>query len=153
MNPSDFIKRINSLPFPVLTVDMIIEYGAGIVMIKREYPPPGWALPGGFVEKGERVETAAVREAKEECGLEVEGLRLLGIYSDPARDERFHSVSAVFSGRGKGELCASSDARETGVFGRGELPGNIAFDHREIIEMYFRAKEKDQDISSSPPLS
>ncbi|MBC8019494.1 MAG: NUDIX hydrolase, partial [Verrucomicrobia bacterium] len=81
-------------PFP--TVDIIIETGSGIVLIERKNPPHGWALPGGFVDYGESLEAAAVREAREETSLEVSNLRLLGCYSDPGRDDRMHTISTVY---------------------------------------------------------
>src|SRR5207248_1579801 len=95
---------------PLLTVDAIIELPAGIVLIERRFPPPGWALPGGFVERGETVEAAAVREALEETGLNVTLTELLGIYSDPARDPRHHTAAAVFIASAEGTPVAGDDA-------------------------------------------
>ena len=122
---------------PRLTVDAIIEFRGGVVLIKRKYPPPGWAIPGGFVEIGETVEDAAVREAREETGLTIRLIRQMHTYSDPARDPRGHTVSVVFVAEGSGELRADDDAAEAGVFQRGALPGEIAFDHARILEDYF----------------
>ncbi|UCF31424.1 MAG: NUDIX hydrolase [bacterium] len=125
-------------PFP--TADVIIELDdGGIVLIKRKNPPPGWAIPGGFVDYGETVERAAVREAREETGLDVELTRLLGVYSDPDRDPRFHTISTVFVGRASGTPVGADDAVEAGAFTRGNLPEQIAFDHRKILEDYFRS--------------
>ncbi|MCM8831655.1 MAG: macro domain-containing protein, partial [Candidatus Omnitrophica bacterium] len=81
---------------PYLTVDGIVEYKDGIVMVERSNPPFGWALPGGFVDYGETVEEAVVREVKEETGLDFLDARQFNVYSDPKRDPRFHTVSVVF---------------------------------------------------------
>lgn len=120
---------------PLLTVDTVIIFQGKIVLIRRGNPPfqDHFALPGGFVEVGETVETAAVREAKEETGLDVKLLKLLGVYSDPSRDSRFHTVSVCFLARGSGNLKAGSDAKDTGLFGIDEIP-ELAFDHNKIIE-------------------
>ena len=125
---------------PVPTVDIIIEVEKGIVLIKRRNPPPGWAIPGGFVDYGETVENAAVREAKEETGLDVELTRLLGVYSDPARDPRGHTISTVFVASAAGIPTAGDDAAEARIFTRDSLPPDIAFDHRRILEDYFKNK-------------
>ncbi len=123
-------------PFP--TVDIVIEVDdAGIVLIKRKNPPHGWAIPGGFVDYGESVEEAAVREAKEETALDVELVRLLGVYSDPDRDPRFHTVSTVFVARASGTPVGQDDAAEARVFTRDNLPDDLAFDHRSILDDYF----------------
>jgi ADP-ribose pyrophosphatase YjhB (NUDIX family) len=121
-----------------MAVDVIIEMDDGtIVLIERRNPPPGWALPGGFVEYGETLEAAAVREAREETSLEVELVRQFHTYSDPARDPRGHSISTVFVGRGRGTPRARDDAREVGTFRRESLPSPIAFDHGRILDDYF----------------
>lgn len=125
---------------PRLTVDTIIEVGDGIVLIKRKNPPPGWAIPGGFVDYGETLEEAALRETKEETSLELENLRQFHAYSDPSRDPRGHTVSVVFTADGTGTPRAASDAKEIGVFTQDNLPEKIAFDHRKILEDYFSAK-------------
>ncbi len=122
---------------PLPTVDIIIEMGGGIVLIKRKNPPPGWAMPGGFVDYGESLEEAAVREAMEETGLVVRLKRQMHTYSDPGRDARGHTITTVYVAEGSGELKAADDAAEAGVFTRDALPGEIAFDHREILEDYF----------------
>src|SRR5688572_32663625 len=101
---------------PLLTVDVVIEVPAaagrtGIVLIERRNVPHGWALPGGFVDVGETVEHAAKREAREETGLRVRNLRLLGVYSDPKRDRRGHTVSAVFVCRASGTPRGADDAK------------------------------------------
>ncbi len=132
-------KKICEGPF--LTVDGIIEYKGGIVLIKRKNPPLGWALPGGFVDYGESVEASVVREIKEETGLDFCDFRMFKVCSEPGRDPRFHTVSVVFTGRGEGELKASDDAQEADVFTASNLPDKIAFDHRQIIEEYFSTKK------------
>jgi len=125
---------------PAVTVDVVIELaGGGIVLIERRYPPPGWALPGGFVDVGETVEAAAVREAREETGLAVELRRLLGVYSDPARDPRGHTVGIVFVGRASGVPVAADDARNVGVFDPAQPPA-LAFDHARILADYLRQR-------------
>ncbi len=119
---------------PLLAADAVILFAGGIVLIKRDNPPFDgcYALPGGFVEVGETVEAAAIREAREETGLVVDLLGLVGIYSDPARDPRGHVVSAAFLARGSGELSAGSDARMAEVVALKSLPP-LAFDHDKII--------------------
>ena len=122
---------------PLPTVDIIIETRDGIVLIKRKNPPYGWALPGGFVDYGESLEEAAKREAKEETGLDIELIRQFHTYSDPKRDERFHTITTVYIARAEGTPEASDDAIDVAVFTRENLPEQIAFDHREILEDYF----------------
>ncbi len=122
---------------PIPTVDIIIEHEGGIVLIERKNPPHGWALPGGFIDYGESAEAAAVREAKEETGLELESLRQFHVYSDPRRDCRMHTMTTVFVARGAGALAAGDDAANADVFGRSALPDEMAFDHRTILEDYF----------------
>ena len=128
---------------PLLAVDGIIQLYTpegrfrGIVLIERKNPPVGLALPGGFVEVGERVEEALLREMEEETGLKVEILRLLGVYSDPRRDPRFHAVSVVFVCRAVGEPRAASDAKRTLVVPLEEIPfDRLVFDHARILRDY-----------------
>ncbi|MDY7000280.1 MAG: NUDIX hydrolase [Thermodesulfobacteriota bacterium] len=121
---------------PVPTVDVVIFIpGQGVVLIKRQNPPPGWALPGGFVDYGETVEQAAVREALEETGLEVTLTGLLGVYSDPERDPRMHTLSVVYTAKTKdpATLNAGDDAAEAKIFPLDELPAKLAFDHGRIL--------------------
>lgn len=122
---------------PQLAVDIIIELddrpGLPIVLIERRYPPPGWAIPGGFVDVGETLEQAARREAREETSLEVRLQTLLGCYSDPARDSRGHTVSAVYVARAAGTPQAQDDARHLDVFTVDALPPLLAFDHGLIL--------------------
>lgn len=122
---------------PVPTVDIIIRYMNGIILIKRKNPPSGWAIPGGFVDYGETLEAAAIREAKEETGLEVKLIRQFHSYSDPKRDPREHTISTVFIAEASGKTEAGDDAAELGVFKKDNLPDNIAFDHKEILNDYF----------------
>ena len=129
---------------PSLTVDILIEMvdrpGRSIVLIERKYPPYGWALPGGFVDVGERLEQAAVREAREETSLDVQLLALLGCYSDPARDPRGHTVSAVYVATASGQPQARDDARNLRLFDPAACP-DLAFDHAAIIADYLRYRE------------
>jgi ADP-ribose pyrophosphatase YjhB (NUDIX family) len=123
---------------PRLTVDVVIELDGGIVLIRRRNPPFGWAIPGGFVDLDERAEDAARREMHEETSLDVELVELLGVYSDPGRDPRGHTVSVVYVGRGRGTLRAADDAAEVGVFEEARLPSPLVFDHARILADYFR---------------
>ena len=131
---------------PYLTVDIIIEFESetgeeGIVMIQRKNPPHGWAPPGGFVDYGETLEAAAVREAKEETSLDVKLVRQFHAYSDPKRDARQHNVTVVYIARPLGGvLAARDDARRAGVFSKNSLPSMIVFDHAEIPSDYFSRK-------------
>ncbi len=125
---------------PLPTVDIIVEVAGGVVLIRRANPPDGWALPGGFVEYGETLEAAAIREAREETSMEVELLRQFHCYSDPRRDPRGHSIATVFLARAEGVPRGADDAREARIFRRGSLPAPLVFDHAEILEDYFRGR-------------
>ncbi|MFU8818719.1 MAG: NUDIX domain-containing protein [Desulfurivibrio sp.] len=135
----EMIKRHRN---PVPTVDIIIETAGGIVLIKRKNPPPGWALPGGFVDYGETLEAAAIREAREETGLEVELSGQFHTYSDPDRDARLHTISTVFIARAQGQPQAGDDAAAAAIFTAANLPP-LAFDHAGILADYFRHKAVD----------
>jgi len=122
---------------PALTVDLIIEMEeGGVVLVKRKNPPHGWALPGGYVDYGETLEQAAVREAREETGLQIDLKRQLHTYSDPARDPRRHTVTTVFVAAARGAVSAGDDAGEVGVFPWDRIPAELAFDHAQILEDY-----------------
>lgn len=131
---------------PVLTVDVLIEYPDGsLVFIQRKNDPfrGHWALPGGLVELGESVEEAATREAKEETGLDVLLVDLVGVYSDPDRDPRGHFVSVTFHARPVGgELAAATDAAS--VLKTKDLGGlELAFDHDRILQDFLERRGQD----------
>ncbi len=133
---------------PLLAVDIIIEMvdrpGRPILLIERKNPPHGWALPGGFVDVGERLEQAAVREAREEISLDVQLKTLLGCYSDPARDPRGHTISPVYIAEASGEPRAADDAANVKLFLPDELPDVLAFDHALILADYRRYRDSGQ---------
>lgn len=121
-------------PSPAPTVDVVIALpGDRVVLVERRFPPLGWALPGGFVDQGETVEAAAVREAREETGLSVTLSALLAVYSDPRRDARRHTLSAVFMGHAAGEPVGGDDAAVARAFAWDALPAPLCFDHAEIL--------------------
>jgi 8-oxo-dGTP diphosphatase len=124
-----------------LTVDVIIELPSDrLVLIRRRNPPPGWALPGGFVDAGETVEQAARREALEETSLAVDLVRQFHVYSDPARDPRGHTVTVVFVARAEGTPSGADDAAEARAFPRDQLPEPLAFDHGKILADYLAGR-------------
>lgn len=130
---------------PKLTVDAVIFEGDEVVLVKRMNPPfkDAWALPGGFVEYGEKVEKAVVREAKEETGLKVEVIELVGVYSDPKRDPRGHTVGVAYLCKKKGgELKADSDAKEVRWWNTKKLP-KLAFDHKKILRDALKKTKKE----------
>ncbi len=127
---------------PLLTVDIIIDIpGKGIILIERRNPPLGWAIPGGFVDYGETLEAAAIREAGEETGMELEDLRQFHAYSDPKRDPRGHTVSVVFTAVGRGVPQAADDAKNVQIFPLDRLPEDLAFDHASILSDYSESLE------------
>jgi 8-oxo-dGTP diphosphatase len=123
---------------------MIIDLGDKrshrIVLIRRKNEPLGWALPGGFVDYGETVEQAAVREAKEETGLDIELVRQFHVYSKSDRDPRGHMMSTVFVAKASGVPRGGDDAEEAVAFSPGDMPEDIVFDHRQIIDDYLGSK-------------
>ncbi|MFM6189818.1 NUDIX domain-containing protein [Planktothrix sp.] len=127
---------------PTPTVDIIIELidrpSRPIILIERKNPPFGWAIPGGFVDYGESVETAAIREAKEETGLEIELIEQFYVYSDPNRDLRQHTLSVVFLATAIGEPQAADDAQHLELFEPWRIPQNLCFDHDRILKDYWR---------------
>ena len=114
------------------------------MLIRRKNPPPGWALPGGFVDYGESVEDAAVREALEETSLKVQLVELFHVYSDPARDSRQHTIATVFIATAQGVPCGADDAAEAAVFDEYTLPTPLAFDHAKILADYFSYRRTGQ---------
>lgn len=122
------------VPFPLLTVDCLARNAAGeVLLVKRRFPPHGWALPGGFVEAGETLEKAVSRELVEETGLEPANLEQFRAYSDPARDPRHHIITVVFTGRVTGVPRAGDDAAQARFFALDTLPLPMAADHGEIL--------------------
>ncbi|WP_456435249.1 NUDIX domain-containing protein [Thermovibrio ammonificans] len=141
------------MPFPpktpYLAVDALVnvqnEAGEflGIVLIERKYPPVGLALPGGFVEVGETVERAVIREMKEELTLDVIPIRQFKVYSDPNRDPRgIHVVSVVFECVARGEPVGSDDAKKARIFHYDAMPlERLVFDHSKIVRDYLNDPE------------
>jgi len=134
-----YVSRRRRNPAP--TVDIIIEVqDQGLVLIERANPPHGWALPGGFVDYGESLEAAAMREAREETGLTVTLLGQFHTYSDPRRDPRQHTITTVYVAQGFGVPQAADDARRLAIFSPEQLPSVLAFDHRLIISDYLKVR-------------
>jgi ADP-ribose pyrophosphatase YjhB (NUDIX family) len=144
-------QKIKQYLHPVPTVDIIIEMGGGgIIMIRRKNPPSGWALPGGFVEYGESLEQAAIREASEETSLDITLQSQFHTYSDPARDARKHTISTVFIARAQGTPVAADDAADVGIFTIDTLPSPLAFDHAAIVKDYYCLSRKSPRRSRFP---
>lgn len=127
---------------PFTTIDAIIEINDGIVLIQRSNPPFGWALPGGFLDYGESLEEAVIREAKEETGLDLKNLEQFHTYSKPGRDPRFHTISTVYIAQGKGRPKSGSDASSIKIVTLSEIENiNFSFDHKKILEDYLKYKK------------
>jgi ADP-ribose pyrophosphatase YjhB (NUDIX family) len=142
-------KVVSPYRNPVPTVDIIIEVeDKGVVLIERKNPPHGWALPGGFVDYGESLETAAVREAREETGLDVELIGQFRAYSDPDRDPRRHTITNVFLARAEGSPVGGDDAGRARVFDPETPPEPLAFDHAQILADYLRYKASGRKTKS-----
>ena len=126
---------------PSPTVDIIIRIEGRIVLIERRNQPFGWALPGGFVDYGESLEDAALREAHEETGLVLKDLRQFHAYSDPHRDPRQHNISLVFTATACGVPEAGDDAKNIQLFTLDQLPTPLCFDHALILQDYAAGKK------------
>ncbi len=124
---------------PLPTADVIVDINGNVVLVKRKNPPHGWALPGGFIDYGESAEDTAIREIREETGLEITGLKQFHCYSDPARDPRFHTLTVVFTAKSMGIPAAGDDAAVVGLFDADNLPLPLAFDHESILKDYFKS--------------
>lgn len=135
-------EKVKQYKNPLPTVDVIIELPEGIVLIERQNEPFGWAIPGGFVDYGESLEDAAVRESLEETSLRTAQLRLLGCYSDPARDARSHNISTVYVATATGTPKAGDDTANLAVFSIDSLPQPLCFDHAKILSDYRKRKEE-----------
>jgi 8-oxo-dGTP diphosphatase len=135
---------------PTPTVDIVIELidraDRPIILIERLNPPLGWALPGGFVDYGESVEQAAVREAQEEVGLAVQLVDLLGVYSDPDRDPRQHTLSLVYIATATGVPQAGDDAKHVKIVPTWKIPPNLCFDHEKILRDYLKYRHYGQRV-------
>ena len=135
-------EKVKAYRNPIPTVDVIIELPGGIVLIERKNEPFGWAIPGGFVDYGETLESAAARESLEETSLSVTDLRLLGCYSDPSRDARSHNISTVYVAKATGTPKAGDDAAGLAVFAVDSLPQPLCFDHGKILSDYLQRKKE-----------
>jgi ADP-ribose pyrophosphatase YjhB (NUDIX family) len=146
------LREFEEYEIPRVTVDIIIECeGSGIVLIKRKNPPFGWALPGGFADYGETLEDAAVREAKEETGLDISLKGQFHTYSEPSRDPRFHTISTVFIAEARGVPDGGDDAEEARIFTCDTIPGQLVFDHGRILRDYFTARDTFPESGIQPP--
>jgi 8-oxo-dGTP diphosphatase len=127
-------------PFPAvdIIIEMIDRPERPIILIERHNPPYGWAIPGGFMDYGEPAEETARREAMEEIGLEIRLVDLLQVYSDPARDQRHHTISMVYIATATGEPKAGDDAKDVKVINIWEIPKNLCFDHDLILHDYLQ---------------
>lgn len=134
-------KFLNPTPTVDIIIECVTEEGKrGLVLIFRKNSPRAWAIPGGYVDYGESLEEAAVREALEETSLDVMLQRQFHTYSDPRRDSRQHNISTVYLATARGTPRAADDAQEVEIFDRDNLPEDMAFDHRRILEDYFEGR-------------
>lgn len=141
---------------PAPTADVIIyEPGRGVVIIRRRHAPIGFALPGGFIDEGEQAEEAAVREMREETGLDVELTGLLGVYSRPKRDPRQHTLTVVFTGKARNPdaICAGDDAAQAAFYPLDALPQPLVFDHAEILEHFRQSLAGQRQVAAVQPLA
>lgn len=132
---------LNEYKNPSPTADVIVEIGGKVLLIRRGNPPYGWAIPGGFIDYGESAEDAATREIREETGIELENLHQFGVYSDPDRDPRFHTLTVVFTATSTGSPRAGDDAAEACLFDLDTLPDDLAFDHGRILDDYRKQRD------------
>ena len=151
MSASDSPTKVYRNPTP--TGDIIIELEDGIVLIERNNEPRGFAIPGGFVDEGESVEQAAVREAKEETCLDVSLHTLFGVYSDPRRDPRQHTASTVYIATATGTLAAGDDAGSVILLKHTDPLPVLAFDHAVILQDYRRWRQTGQRPSPQDMLT
>ncbi len=125
---------------PKPTVDILVDYGGKALLIRRKNPPYGWAIPGGYIDYGESAEDAAIREIREEAGIEVTGLAQFHTYSNPGRDPRHHTITLVFTAESADTPRAGDDAEAYGLFGEHELPSPLVFDHAKVLADYFQSR-------------
>ena len=131
------MNQRNPAPTVDISIELVDRRDRPIVLIERKNEPMGWAIPGGFVDYGESLETAAVREAKEEVSLDVELVEQFYVYSAPDRDPRQHTLAIVFIATAKGTPVAADDAKNLGIFNQYDLPQNLCFDHDRVLNNYW----------------
>ncbi len=129
---------------PVPAADGVIVKDGKVLLLRRNFRPKGkWCLPGGHVNYRESVENAIRREVLEETGLRTSISRLIGVYSDPKRDRRWHAVSVAYILKTKGgKLRISDESSDFGFFPPNRLPKGMAFDHAKIIRDAFKLIRK-----------
>jgi 8-oxo-dGTP diphosphatase len=145
---------VTSQQNPVPTVDIVIQCAGGVVLVKRKYPPLGWALPGGFVEEGESLESAGIREALEETGLHICLTEQFFTYADPGRDPRRHTITTVYLAGANGTPEGGDDAASARVWPWRRVPRPLCFDHERIlrdVERYLETGQRPRLESVSAP--